>query len=559
MGKILPKRKYFKSSIYSPKLVLGSHIDNVKHTLDYLIFSNEKETEKVLLKKRIKVVIFVTIISMIISSFFSPKGKAEVVTFYPVSCLGGWNNPRNAEGEPQTKSNADETQFNKDNSAVLASQTQADIYCGNFIGQIEENTKPTKIIVSLAWSKGEVTISSESASSSESLESSTSTTDVVPVLASSTDINSSTNTQTIDVSNIATTTDNQKDDTSVVHQIFNSLETLFENNSSSDNTVVPVNSPTQETATSTPPVSFLNSLLKKVASRYIDTVFAQEGEIVASPHAIDITPGVTTTPQIIVLDDGEGTTTNITISSSTEEEATSSLLLEETPINTTSSTNIEDDAPNNFLEILYTFDGTIWKSLGKVNEASMKYRTFEIPISATTSWNDIAGLQIKVQQIQRIDATPTVYLDGIKMEVLYETPVVHPHPDFVRDTLLREKIDDGVRVINIINSDTNNSEIWYTTVDAQGNYGVAPGSWVQVLSDKTSSPYKIIDIYGQNLFLLDESQKMLWVKNLQKETNDGIGLLDKGTTTVQFTKSNGEEWIFEYYYPTKNVLIKIKN
>jgi hypothetical protein len=120
---------------------------------------------------------------------------------------------------------------------------------------------------------------------------------------------------------------------------------------------------------------------------------------------------------------------------------------------------------DNFLEVFYTFDGVTWISLGDLNEISMKYRTFEIPVTASTSWSDMGQLQIKIEAKKRIDETPTIYLDGIKVEVLYETVVMHVHPDFTRDTILKDEIIDGVRVVTIINNDTMMQEVWYMRLE----------------------------------------------------------------------------------------------
>lgn len=637
MGKILPRKKFFRSAIYTPKLNVGSHIDNVRHSLEYLIFASERENETVLLKKRIKVIIIITILFMIVSSLLSPKGKADITTFYPTACLGGWVNPRNAEGAPEVKSNDNEKDFTKENSAFLPSLTQADIYCGNFVGEITENTKPTKIIVTLSWSKGELIIATsttelESASTTEELLSASSTENATTSTSSIPQIENGTTSQ---IENSTTTTIEQSNEPSLVDKVITIVGDTFgklfgtektpptatttgevnvpqeslistttesvppqQATSTGEVTPTPESTSTPETppaptpipesdptpaSTSTiesAPTSFFKSSFEKFVTHFIDKVFAEE---IATSSVVDVTGALneinttTTTPQTIdVIPEEEITTatntiinleeasTTVEISSSTSEtssttEATttpSSSLEQTTTIGL--DTNTEDDATNNFLEVLYSFDGTIWKSLGRVNESSMKYRTFEIPVGTSTSWNDINQLQIKVELIQRVDAIPEVYLDGIKMEVLYETPVIHEHPDFARDTVLKDKSDDGIRVVNIINGDTNANEIWYTTIDDQGGYGVAPGSWVQVVLDQPKYTYKLIDIYGQNIFLLDENQKLLWVKNLQKETNDGIGIVQDGTTTVSFTKTNGEEWLFDYNYKTKMGVVRIK-
>jgi hypothetical protein len=74
---------------------------------------------------------------------------------------------------------------------------------------------------------------------------------------------------------------------------------------------------------------------------------------------------------------------------------------------------------------------------------------------------------------------------------------------------------------------------------------------VRVSLDQVGPMYKLIDMYGQNVFLVDESNKLLWVTDLQHSTNNGIGFVEGGSTTVIFTKANGEEWLFEYNQMTK--------
>jgi hypothetical protein len=116
----------------------------------------------------------------------------------------------------------------------------------------------------------------------------------------------------------------------------------------------------------------------------------------------------------------------------------------------------------------------------------MKYRTFEIPVTASTSWSDLGHLQVKVQAKKRQLDTPTVYLDGIKVEVLYNTEIEHTHPDFSRDTILKDETVDGIRMVTIINNDTNEQEIWYMLVEESA---VSSTSVVATSTDvSTSSP-----------------------------------------------------------------------
>lgn len=60
--------------------------------------------------------------------------KAESAYFYPTTCLGSFNNPEKAQGEPEV---SDPNLINESNSAVYYTGFK-EIYCGNFRGPIKE-------------------------------------------------------------------------------------------------------------------------------------------------------------------------------------------------------------------------------------------------------------------------------------------------------------------------------------------------------------------------------------------------------------------------------------
>lgn len=595
MGRILPKRKYFRSSIFQPKLDSDSHIDNVKYSLEHLIFLNAKETENVILKKHIKVVVIITLILMIIGYFISPKGQAEVAVFYPSSCLGGWNNPQNAEGEPEAKVNDDQSLFTLQNSAILPKETFAEIYCGNFVGAIEQNTKPTKMIITLSWSTKdqtatlqEVAAASTSdtvllgASSTEiatsSLSTSTLATSTILESSSTTEVVASTSSDTATSTSVATTTDTGVSllDTAI-NAVKDVISSLFSGGSSTStqevaapevsnqasttvstttdpalqvSTQVASSSVDTQTQTATPdsapaatetpasdastsgPTSFLQNMLNVFASKMITKVFAEE--IVAG----DASSTGVTAPQ--VSSSSLLNTVTVTAEGSSSTNATTSDMFASTTdiVASSSSSSIATttEASNDFLEVLYTFDGVTWNSLGKVDETSIKYRTFEVPVSASTTWDDVHLLQIKVQSVERVDPKPVVYLDGIKVEVLYETPLTHEHPDFKRDTILQDEVVNGIRVLRIINNDTNKEEVWYmhpeeaTSTSLLTASTTAPGSDNATTTNSLSDTSNATDTVKQGTTTADilpspdrvikpSMQKNVWMKLESDETS----------------------------------------
>ncbi len=126
------------------------------------------------LKKFISVLI-VVVISFSLFLLYRHSAKGEIAFFYPKTCLGGWVNPHNAENKPESDSEAF-VELNKENSAFLEANTLSEIFCGDFTGEIVEDSVPKKIILTFSWEVAkELSISNENTASTTPVDSATST------------------------------------------------------------------------------------------------------------------------------------------------------------------------------------------------------------------------------------------------------------------------------------------------------------------------------------------------------------------------------------------------
>ena len=73
------------------------------------------------------------------------------------------------------------------------------------------------------------------------------------------------------------------------------------------------------------------------------------------------------------------------------------------------------DGAENFVDVSYSLNGTVWQDLGQVSEDNWQNFSVTIPVS---SWGDINKLQIQLNPLLSVDA-PTIYLDGMWLEVDY--------------------------------------------------------------------------------------------------------------------------------------------
>lgn len=340
-----------------------------------------------------KIGILVGVLVVALIAFFISREAfitAEVVDFYPTTCLGSWENPERAQGEPETFK-FPEKQLDSDNSAFL-DKAQGDIYCGQFLaGDYVGEGDIKGVGLTLIWN----VVGLPEVVLPEATVPATSTEELTP-----------------------------EDNSSTPKE-----EVVEENKEES-------NPPTEEV---TPPSS-LNRF-------FVPLVLAQSEEPVVNPPAESSAPvvdsiveaaPVTETaeepkPEPVVQskpaggDSGNEESKSETTASeseagvvgATEEVKIGEVLAE--PV-----TEIIYQAPQvvdeNFLRVSYSRNGQEWIEIEKISAKNWFHYTVPLPIN---SWEDLRKVQIKIEGVPSTLGTfPEVYLDGMFVEVQYEKPPI---------------------------------------------------------------------------------------------------------------------------------------
>jgi hypothetical protein len=375
MERTAPSRFYRKAQ------QLDSHITRVTRSLDRL-FDDTKRQGRVLRRRRMFYSFFTLALLILFIVIVSPHGTAESAIFYPKTCLGGWHNPSLAGGEPETDKEG--VSFTDQNSAVLDANVSADIFCGEFLGDIPKDTNPNGVVVRIMMSdKGETATTSISGSSFTAqagaiLDANASSSPDFTLTESST-----TATTTPDASSSLPSAEPEPIDTS------------------SDTPVTPTTpADTVPAPSDTAPQSFLHtrsivSFLDHMLGSFIDRAYAEDA--------------ATDTLQV-------DTPTDLSASSTIDATGTDSL-----PASTTESiADASSTAPaSQLFEVLYTLDGKTWGTLGVLSKNEISGAQFTIPLTASSTWVDITQLQIQIKRLATFDDVPSVYLDGMSLEVTY--------------------------------------------------------------------------------------------------------------------------------------------
>ena len=333
---------------------------------------------------------------------YSRWANAGSASLYPGSCLGSWKNPHLAQKKPETQTiSISETipaaissvseigAINKENSAVFSEGGIKEIYCGSFNGDFSESEIKLIKSVNLKFSW---LVSDE-----EPRVATSSITIIQPLATSSEAVVQNTN----DVINQIL--DNIHADKVQVIVSTTTSEVTITTNTANPETAVTSDvqiSPTSDVgeATTTPTASVEVENAAAIATSSPTSYWWKKYNFFSADDQISNT----STP---VVDSSAITAGQV---SETIPAATSSL---ESPIAPT-----ED-----FLKVSYTLDGVSWQELGTVNKNNWQNLAFEIPVYQL---EDIKKIQIKIESLPILNKTPYVYLDGMALELEYETSLI---------------------------------------------------------------------------------------------------------------------------------------
>lgn len=281
-----------------------------------------------------------------------PRG--EITKLYPTVCLGGWENPKNAEGAPSLKSNSHSDLFNDRNSAVLRNSL-AQIFCGNFDNTFPEEAFPKKLLLKFSWT-------AISPSVSRTLE--------VPAVLAAPNGNAS---LSVAEEHISTTSPEAAPSSSGSEGMV--MGAPISHDEKIPSAIKKDSKPSSSTST---PISFFE--------KFIRVAFAESA---SNTPMIEPTDGIVLSP----------------------EEASALLAQEEAVASSTTETPkiIGED----FLQVLYTLDGQNWKQLGTVTRGNLADLSFQVPVSDPET---LSRFQVSIQNVISVDDPPVIYLDGMWLE-----------------------------------------------------------------------------------------------------------------------------------------------
>ncbi len=376
-----------------------------------------------------------TLIILIILAVVPNFSRANIATFYPSTCLGGWEHPENISGDPSLSNDAKLEDFNITNSARM--RPDASVFCGGFKGEVPKDSKPTKFKLTLNWSVDDGSVI-HSEPQPFTPVSDIVTPEVVAPIVESTDSNQDASLQNNN-SDLQIIEDPNKDSSPTQEvPVTTQPASFIEDSSSASDPVDPRSESADSPSSDVGPQAFLQSLFKNI---FATPAFAED--------LPDSTSSQQTAEPEFIVEPAPEPEPVAPVSESTPDptpESTSELVLptldsiEGSPISDlsipaeNSTTPLDDLAPtaqigpnepftveptiDNFVEVSYTLDGTTWTSLGNISRTAWQRAEFDVPLK---SWETLDNLQVQVKSLPTFDEPAVVYLDSMAMSVEYSS------------------------------------------------------------------------------------------------------------------------------------------
>ncbi len=335
--------------------------------------------------------------------------RAEVDDFYPATCLGTWQKPELAQGEPEilTLSKGDTTDsYTLDNSSVLDSKP-GEIFCGRFVpDKFETQGNINSVGLTLVWDIRGLNKQGEDEKQSEGGVDS----NVGDKTSSSLPSSSSGGTSPQNVTSGPLFAPTSSD-------VFRDILITTTTESSSLDQIIAPSSGVQEVPA--PSSSVSSSIIKSGGGVEGGPTSILRSWLFSRAEAEE-NAAVTTTPAVEIP-----ATNSIETSSSVPHGE--EIVPIRTAVTSTTSASEEIYVPptepsDDFLSVSYSLDGLEWIELVKVNPKNWQKLTTVLPLK---SWEDIKKVQIRIKDIPTtLKKLPQVFLDGMFLEVQYDVPPI---------------------------------------------------------------------------------------------------------------------------------------
>ncbi len=442
MQRPVPSRFYRKAQ------QLDSHINRVTRSLEHLVFSGAKERRRTLFRKR--VVYFATFFCLLLTLGFtlSPHGGAETAFFYPQTCLGGWRNPSLAKGEPETDLRG--APYSDVTAAFLSTNTSADIFCGEFTGEIPKDSVPNGVIVRLFLSY-DGTSSSTVITGDDFISNVTEILDGIASTSPDFTLTSTSTEQSEATTTEAEITPEEEEGTEVPAPA---------SDTPAEGSVQQGIEPLPETTDPAPLESYntfkdMGDALRRLLTKHIVHAYAEEDVVSIDPLEENAT-------------DTHGSSTDTLIENQ--------ILESEVATSTT-----EQLSP--LFEVLYTLDGNEWNTLGYINKNELQGAQFIVPFNASSTWLEVSRIQIQLKRLATFDDIPDIYLDGMSLEVAY-----------AKQQELKEELSGDPKRYDIAvatSSDDLHVSVGKGEEGVFVNIGVLSGGQLFIYDDKDAIKYSI--------------------------------------------------------------------
>ena len=531
------------------------------------------------------------------SSFFhgSNQAQANVATFHPAHCLGGWKNVDNIAGQPEVRTDND-VQYDDTNSASLFN-SNAQVFCGGFSGDIPYAAKHERVTLNFSWYIG------DGPQLERVVEEEVPGPTPVEVISEP----------------VVEEGKPEAGDSGATEETSSEPDVLIESAAA-----VPPTEPSEEVEESAPleptePTSF------RFFNTFINTAHAQEAEPqpevpvesveeVVIPEEPTATTESTETPlieaglpdtktqsdtsgEVIV---SEISTTSLTSSVSAEEKTAIAKVHEQAVI--------EAGKPENaYFEVLYTLDGQEWHTLGFVNRIANDVQ-IELPIDLFATVEDLKKVQIALHTVERFDTVPKILLDSLWLEVAYDdvaTTEFAPPGQRPGDVIFSEtSYQDSTAVVVLRNvelmtlsnllavatstatgsvseqASTTSSQSTTTATSSDQTiltnlvststladiinstgvlvelwlYASTTNDWSRIADDSIISRNPQVKFVDGNIFWVDKSNASVWRFNPKSGGYDALSF-SEGQSKMQFRNESGELRELDFSYGTSSVQI----